>query len=303
MVGNIHQLVRRISKIALCHQNKNTNDDNPRKKALVPSGHGTNGDQNGRPKSSAQSACSVSSNEDSSATEGRCDQMTPPLQLTLNAPHKSPPAHRSSTDSSTSLVPSTMTPSENEQNLQAAAALMATWPLMAGAQTHPTPGHAPPLTPNGTTPPLNGHLGVVALQTPTSRGGANLSMTGSESSSLGAMLPYLPEDYCPPDVEELKRKGEEALLSEIRNFVMRYNIKQTMIAEMTKMSQAYVSRFFRGDIADMSEKTKNTFYMWYLTCKNNPWKLGKSRKYTQPVPFFSVLSIYFRFHCRLGKYL
>lgn len=71
------------------------------------------------------------------------------------------------------------------------------------------------------------------------------------------------------------RKGETAILSEIRNFVMRYNIKQTMIAEMTKLSQAYVSRFFRGDIADMSDRTKNTFYMWYLTCKNNPWKLGE----------------------------
>ncbi|KAL1433780.1 hypothetical protein MTO96_012311 [Rhipicephalus appendiculatus] len=85
------------------------------------------------------------------------------------------------------------------------------------------------------------------------------------------------------DIDELKRsaypllppKGEAAILSEIRNFVMRYNIKQTMIAEMTKLSQAYVSRFFRGDIADMSERTKNTFYMWYLTCKNNPWKLAQ----------------------------
>ncbi|XP_077497375.1 uncharacterized protein LOC144107991 isoform X4 [Amblyomma americanum] len=85
------------------------------------------------------------------------------------------------------------------------------------------------------------------------------------------------------DIDDLKRsaypllppKGEAAILSEIRNFVMRYNIKQTMIAEMTKLSQAYVSRFFRGDIADMSERTKNTFYMWYLTCKNNPWKLAQ----------------------------
>lgn len=77
------------------------------------------------------------------------------------------------------------------------------------------------------------------------------------------------------DIDDLKRKGEAAILSEIRNFVMRYNIKQTMIAEMTKLSQAYVSRFFRGDIADMSDRTKNTFYMWYLTCKNNPWKLAQ----------------------------
>lgn len=73
------------------------------------------------------------------------------------------------------------------------------------------------------------------------------------------------------------------ILSEIRNFVMRYNIKQTMIAEMTKMSQAYVSRFFRGDIQDMSDRTKNAFYMWYLTCKNNPWKLSM---------YFIILSLY-----------
>ncbi|UYV61695.1 hypothetical protein LAZ67_1005938 [Cordylochernes scorpioides] len=75
------------------------------------------------------------------------------------------------------------------------------------------------------------------------------------------------------ELEEFKKRTDMEILSEIRNFVMRYNIKQTMIAEMTKMSQAYVSRFFRGDIADMSDRTKHTFYMWYLTCKNNPWKL------------------------------
>ncbi|KAF8781596.1 homeobox-containing protein 1-like isoform X1 [Argiope bruennichi] len=80
------------------------------------------------------------------------------------------------------------------------------------------------------------------------------------------------QDEC-YELDELKKKGEMNILSEIRNFVMRYNIKQTMIAEMTKMSQAYVSRFFRGDIQDMSDRTKNAFYMWYLTCKNNPWKL------------------------------
>ncbi|KAG8186155.1 hypothetical protein JTE90_022742 [Oedothorax gibbosus] len=44
---------------------------------------------------------------------------------------------------------------------------------------------------------------------------------------------------------------------------------------MTKMSQPYVSRFFRGDIQDMPDRTKNTFFMWYLTCKNNPLKLAQ----------------------------
>ncbi|XP_042895944.1 homeobox-containing protein 1 [Parasteatoda tepidariorum] len=77
------------------------------------------------------------------------------------------------------------------------------------------------------------------------------------------------------ELQELKKKGDMAVLAEIRNFVMTYNIKQTLIAEMTKMSQPYVSRFFRGDIQDMPDRTKNVFFMWYLTCKNNPLKLAQ----------------------------
>ncbi|XP_023237790.1 uncharacterized protein LOC111636719 [Centruroides sculpturatus] len=117
----------------------------------------------------------------------------------------------------------------------------------------------------------------------------NPAMFASKSeSSVGVPIqclinPHdLLQDEC-NEMEELKKRGEMAILSEIRNFVMRYNIKQTMIAEMTKMSQAYVSRFFRGDIQDMSERTKNTFYMWYLTCKNNPWKLGVTNMADRPL--------------------
>lgn len=107
--------------------------------ALHPNGNGTNGDrENGRPKSSAQSACSVSSsNDDSSATEGR-DQMTPPLQLTLppavSGPagvqpllHKSPPPHRASTDSAVSLIPPSVLAASSDserESIQAAAALI-----------------------------------------------------------------------------------------------------------------------------------------------------------------------------------
>ncbi|XP_028967990.1 uncharacterized protein LOC108864548 [Galendromus occidentalis] len=215
-----------------------------------PNGNGTHGEHNGRPKSSAQStgACSVSSNEDSSATEGR-EQMTPPLRLT----NKTPPPHRGSTDSS-SLLPSMLGATDSDSIQATAAALFASLPLMATPHAPHTPNSIP-----------NSQLAVVAPQTPV-----------SWSGDSGSMVPYLPDEYCSPDVEKLKRKGEEALLSEIRSFVMQYNIKQTMIAEMTKMSQAYVSRFFRGDIVDMSERTKNTFYQWYLTCKNNPLKYGES---------------------------
>ncbi|KAG8192803.1 hypothetical protein JTE90_019119 [Oedothorax gibbosus] len=138
---------------------------------------------------------------------------------------------------------------------------------------------------------LSGELTIVPLPTPpvpvsyspAANDGAYGGNGRSSSSNDGASSNCVPiqclvnpldllQDEC-YELDELKKKGEMAILSEIRNFVMRYNIKQTMIAEMTKMSQAYVSRFFRGDIQDMSDRTKNAFYMWYLTCKNNPWKL------------------------------
>ncbi|XP_023228268.1 homeobox-containing protein 1-like [Centruroides sculpturatus] len=105
-----------------------------------------------------------------------------------------------------------------------------------------------------------------------------VSLSSSSSSCVPVQCMINPHDLLQEEcyeLEELKKKGDAEVLAEIRNFVMRYNIKQTMIAEMTKMSQAYVSRFFRGDIQDMSERTKNTFYIWYLTCKHNPWKLAQ----------------------------
>lgn len=137
------------------------------------------------------------------------------------------------------------------------------------------------------SPPANklpSELTIIPISTAGSPAGQGDDCAGGGGmvSTSGAVVPmqYLmnPHDLLQEesaDIEDLKRKGEAAILSEIRNFVMRYNIKQTMIAEMTKLSQAYVSRFFRGDIADMSDRTKNTFYMWYLTCKNNPWKLAQ----------------------------
>uniref|UniRef100_T1JIJ5 Uncharacterized protein n=1 Tax=Strigamia maritima TaxID=126957 RepID=T1JIJ5_STRMM len=72
---------------------------------------------------------------------------------------------------------------------------------------------------------------------------------------------------------EFMKQGDMVILEEIRKFVMKYNIKQHFIAEMTKISQAYVSRYFRGEVAEMTERTKTAIYSWYLTCKKNPWKL------------------------------
>ncbi|GAB6033024.1 Homeobox-containing protein 1 [Chamberlinius hualienensis] len=83
------------------------------------------------------------------------------------------------------------------------------------------------------------------------------------------------ESYIEDQVElqEFIKQGDAAILEEIRKFVMRYNIKQHFIAEMAKISQAYVSRYFRGETSEMSDRTKIAIYSWYLTCKKNPWKL------------------------------
>lgn len=75
------------------------------------------------------------------------------------------------------------------------------------------------------------------------------------------------------ELQEFTKQGDAAILEEIRKFVLRYNIKQHFIAEMAKISQAYISRYFRGEVAEMSERTKTAIYSWYLTCKKNPWKL------------------------------
>jgi predicted XRE-type DNA-binding protein len=74
----------------------------------------------------------------------------------------------------------------------------------------------------------------------------------------------------PQELIEFKKRGETVMLNEIRSFVNKYNIRQIMIAEMTKISQGYVSRFFRGEGQDMSEKSKNLIYLWYISCRNRP---------------------------------
>ena len=74
----------------------------------------------------------------------------------------------------------------------------------------------------------------------------------------------------PQELVEFKKKGDSVMLNEIRSFVTKYNIRQIMIAEMTKISQGYVSRFFRGEGHDMSDKSKNLIYLWYLSCRQRP---------------------------------
>lgn len=79
------------------------------------------------------------------------------------------------------------------------------------------------------------------------------------------------DDVTAQELLEFKKKGEPAMMMEIRNFVSKYNIRQQMIAEMTHISQGYISTFFHGE--KMSEKRKNIIYQWYLTYSKDPSRL------------------------------
>ncbi|RWS14573.1 homeobox-containing protein 1-like protein [Dinothrombium tinctorium] len=95
------------------------------------------------------------------------------------------------------------------------------------------------------------------------------SITTQSSQSTKGVITY---DET-PELRLFKLKGEAAILDEIRSFVSTYNIRQNMIAEMTRISQGYISRFFRGEGDEMSERAKNLIYLWYLECRSNPQKL------------------------------
>jgi predicted XRE-type DNA-binding protein len=79
------------------------------------------------------------------------------------------------------------------------------------------------------------------------------------------------DDVSAQELLEFKKKGEPSMMMEIRNFVSKYNIRQQMIAEMTHISQGYISTFFHGE--KMSEKRKNIIYQWYLTYSKDPSRL------------------------------
>lgn len=42
------------------------------------------------------------------------------------------------------------------------------------------------------------------------------------------------------------------------------------------ISQGYISRFFRGEGQDISERAKNLIYCWYLNFRRNPMKILQS---------------------------
>ncbi|CAF0756404.1 unnamed protein product [Brachionus calyciflorus] len=72
------------------------------------------------------------------------------------------------------------------------------------------------------------------------------------------------------EIEELRNKGEVAIHNEISFFVYKHDLKQSQIARMAGVNQAYVSKFLRGEFFDLSENGKTLIYRWYLRFMKNP---------------------------------
>ncbi|UJR28240.1 hypothetical protein I4U23_009490 [Adineta vaga] len=80
------------------------------------------------------------------------------------------------------------------------------------------------------------------------------------------------------ELQELLAKGDSAIHNEISVFVYRYDLKQSQIARMAAVNQAYVSKFLRGDLFDLSENGRMAICRWYIRYK----KIVQSMGGTQP---------------------
>ena len=87
---------------------------------------------------------------------------------------------------------------------------------------------------------------------------------------------------------EYKTRNESEVVDEIKTFVMIHNIKQQKIADMSGISQGYISKFFRGEGSEMSDRSKNQIIRWYLKYRDSPEKIfefvSKDRESTPTTP-------------------
>ena len=72
---------------------------------------------------------------------------------------------------------------------------------------------------------------------------------------------------------EYKARSEMDVVDEIKTFVMIHNIKQQRIADMSGISQGYISKYFRGEGSEMSDRSKNQIIRWYIKYRDCPEKI------------------------------
>lgn len=86
----------------------------------------------------------------------------------------------------------------------------------------------------------------------------------------GFHTPQLEEEEDTEEFKEFVMKGDISCYDEIRQFVAAFNIRQQQVAILAGVSQSYVSRYLKGDFADMSERSRRAIQRWYIKYKNDP---------------------------------
>lgn len=116
----------------------------------------------------------------------------------------------------------------------------------------------------------NEHVGNVV----SSQNSSNSQSNGQSTTASTVVNNYFSSIMDPEQeaksIDEFKSKGEVVIHGEISFFVYKHDLKQSQIARMAGVNQAYVSKFLRGEFFDLSENGKSLIYKWYLRFLKNP---------------------------------
>ncbi|CEF64703.1 Homeobox domain and Cro/C1-type helix-turn-helix domain and Homeodomain-like and Lambda repressor-like, DNA-binding domain-containing protein [Strongyloides ratti] len=78
----------------------------------------------------------------------------------------------------------------------------------------------------------------------------------------------------PKELEEFIEKGEENCINDMRQFITQLSLRQTTVAQMTGVSQPYISKMLNGNHKELSLRCRKNIYSWYLNMKKHPEKLS-----------------------------
>ncbi|OUC43091.1 homeobox domain protein [Trichinella nativa] len=104
-----------------------------------------------------------------------------------------------------------------------------------------------------------GHL---ALKSNTANGSSPYHRASNNERRHSVIELTTPEQKA--ELAELKKKDEEEIINEIREFVSRCQVRQQTIAQMTGISQPYVSKFLSGIAKELSERVRTLMFSWFI---------------------------------------